>query len=844
MKISSISLRRWLAAAIMLSVVGQACTFSLIDSPLGGSTATPAPVVATNTPYPAAQTTFVVTLPEPLLGGETLNLVVLDEVTGLPQNNSIQYPMSARDSLTYTATIALPYNSVVKYRYQRTTNGSPVVEDTTLGTAIRYRLYSVAGPGEVQDIVADWSDRSYTRPKGTIQGRVYNSDTGTPIPNILVTAGGVQYVTDSLGHFELNGLPVGTHQLTAYSLDGFYLPFQQGAVVADGQSTPVDLSIKPTRLVNVTFNVRVPQDAKFTPPPVRIAGNILQLGNTFADLQGGVSIVANRTQDMQLQPDGSYRYTVGLPVGTYIQYKYTLGDGYWNAERKSDGGWMLREFIVPGQDVTLQDTVATWQDSTNSGPILFEASVPSVTLAEDIVYIQFNKLGWTEPIPMWPLGNNRWAYKLYGPLNFLGSFSYRFCRNGQCGSADDNQTVGASPAGLTANTSLLGQDIQSNVGSWKWFENPETLPLVGYTITPRAAGFVAGVELQPLYRPNFSYFAQQAFVNTKAAVGANMVVLTPSWTVSSIAPLKLATQPGQDPLWIDTVIMSQLARNQGLNVAIFPTPQFPPSADTSISASAQFWKNAPKDAVWWQTWFTQYRSFLVNYADLAAQSGAQTLILGGDWVTPALPGGLLPDGSSSNVPADAEAQWRSILQDVRAHFKGQVLWALPYQKSSITAPVSFLRDVDGIYLLWSISIAPSSTATKTDYANEAGRLLDNEVAPLSSLLGKPIFLAVSYPSASGAASGCVPNGAGSCLDFDALSRPNADVSAASLSLQTQADIYEAMLIAINARPWVSGFVSRGYYLPAALQDKSTSIHGKPAATVLWYWFPRLLGTVR
>ncbi|MFM8368960.1 MAG: hypothetical protein ACKOBD_09415, partial [Chloroflexota bacterium] len=66
----------------------------------------------------------------------------------------------------------------------------------------------------------------------------------------------------------------------------------------------------------------------------------------------------------------------------------------------------------------------------------------------------------------------------------------------------------------------------------------------------------------------------------------------------------------------------------------------------------------------------------------------------------------------------------------------------------------------------------------------------------------------------------------------------------SLNLQTQADIYEAMLSAVNARPWISGFVSRGYYMPVTLQDKSTSIHGKPAADVLWYWYPRLLGTVK
>ncbi|HNB40053.1 MAG TPA: hypothetical protein PLG52_01055, partial [Anaerolineales bacterium] len=472
MKGSIIPLRRWISAAIVLTLVGQACTISLFDPSSGNTNSgTPAPAIATNTPYAATQTTFIVTLPEPLQAGDTLAISVVDEVTGI-RFNETKYPMTARDSLTYTASLPVPVNSVIKYRYVRL-GGSGAVEDTTFGTAIRYRLYSAASSAEVQDTVADWSDRTYSRPVGTILGQVYNADTGSPIPNVLVTAGGIQYITDSLGRFEISGLPVGTHQLVAYSLDGLYVPFQQGAIVAESNPTIVDLRIKPTHLVNVTFFVTVPED---TVPgaPVRIAGNILQLGNTFADLQGGVSTVTDRMPVMSLQPDGRYSVTLGLPAGTYIQYKYTLGDGFWNAEHKSDGNWIVREFLVPSQDITIQDTVSSWLASNQSGPILFEVSVPSVTLPSDIVYMQFKSAGWMEPIPMWPLGNNRWAYKLYGPLNFLGSFSYRYCRNGQCNSADDNQTIGETTAGRTASTSLLGQDIQDSVGSWKWFENPES----------------------------------------------------------------------------------------------------------------------------------------------------------------------------------------------------------------------------------------------------------------------------------------------------------------------------------------------------------------------------------
>ncbi|MDD2922660.1 MAG: hypothetical protein PHQ36_10285, partial [Anaerolineales bacterium] len=277
----SLLFRRIITAAIALILTGQACTLSLFQNPLGNtSTAIPASVVPPATSQPAAQTTFTVVLPSPLPPNETLILTVLDEVTGL-QMNATQYPMSARDSLTYAATLPLPYNSVVKYRYTRS-GASQVSENTNLGAQIRYRMYYVAGPGEARDIIAHWGDESLTRQTGTILGTILNADTGSPLPNMLVAASGAQSITDSMGRFELFDLPIGTQNLLVYSLDGFYQPFQQGAVVAENPSTIVELRVKPAQQVSVTFSVAVP-DNTVPGAPVRIAGNLLQLGDTFAD---------------------------------------------------------------------------------------------------------------------------------------------------------------------------------------------------------------------------------------------------------------------------------------------------------------------------------------------------------------------------------------------------------------------------------------------------------------------------------------------------------------------------------------------------------------------------------
>jgi len=828
------SYRSLMIVLSLLALLAQACTFSLIKWPAFPTAvpSQPAGTIATPTPLPMAQTTFIVSLPEPLASGEILYLTVLDEVTGLSLN-ATSYPMQIRDGLTYTAVIPLTLNSVVKYRYVRR-GSSQVQEDSSLGVLVRYRLYNVLGQGEVRDIVSDWADKAYARDTGSIQGRILNTDTGAPISNILVTAGGIQYLTDSAGRFDLEGLPIGTHNLVAYSLDGIYQPFQQGAAVGSNQSTNVDLRVRSAPMVNVTFTVSVPSN---TVPgaPVRVAGNLLQLGNTFADLQGGLNTNTDRMPILSFGADGRYTTTISLPIGAYIQYKYTLGDGLWNAEHKTQGEFILREFIVPAQDVTLQDQVATWQAGA-SAPILFEVTVPPATPPGDIIYIQLNPYGWTEPLPMWPLGNNHWAYKLYGPLNMLGSFGYRYCRNAQCDSADDVATIGDSAQGRQAITNLASQDIQDTVSAWNWYENPEPTTLVGASITPRAGDFVTGVEFQPTYRPSWSYYMPQALANSQA-LGANLVVFTPTWTYTTVNPLNFGPVTGKDPLWIDSAIMINQARSLGLNVAIFPAPRFNTSA-------AEYWSAAARDAAWWQKWFELYRAFAVNYADLATQSGAQTLILGGDWLTPALPNGSLADGSPSGAPADLEGRWKAILIEVRGHFNGKIFWALPYTGASLQTPLTFLQDTDGIYLLWSAPLTGQANATKSDMTNEAGRLLDNEVSALPALINKPIILAIVYPSATGAANGCLTDGRGGCLEWGALSRPNPDTGTVALDLQMQADLYEALLTAVNGRPWINGFVSRGYYPPAALQDKSASVHGKPAADILWYWFPRLLGVVQ
>lgn len=835
MKSRSVFSRRICLFIMLFALTSQACSLSLFQSPFPSTSGTPpvpVPSGPSPTPQPRAEVTFTVRLPGPLAAGEVLAISVVDEVTGIALN-AVDYQMTAVDNVTYSTKLTIPDRAIIKYRYVRR-GATRVNEDTNTDAPIRYRIVYVNGPTQIIDTVSSWADQPVNTLSGNIFGTVVNADNGAPLPGILVTAGGVQMLTDSAGRFALVGLRSGDHNLVAYALDGAFQTFQQGATVAASQSTPVQIQMKSASLVNVIFTVSVP-DSTQRGVPLRLAGNLLQLGNTFSDLRGGLSTVADRMPVLSPLPDGRYSVSLFVPVGAHIQYKYTLGDGFWNAEFTSAGTYALRDLIVPAQNTTIEDVVQSWQAGPN-GPILFDVTVPQDTPTGDTIYIQFNPYGWTNPIPMWPKATNEWVYKLYGPLNIVGTFGYRYCRNAQCSSADDSQTASDSAHGRTVLPSLAPQDILDTVNQWTWAQNPGSPTIVSANIPSRGTGFFAGVELQSYYDPSMPTFLPSALQNVQA-IGANWVVYTPTWTYSQTSPLIFSSVPGRDMFWSDTTNYVTQARALNLNVALFPQGRFASNPD-------DFWKSAPRDAGWWDTWFNHYRAFADHYADLASLSGAQGLILGGDWIAPALPSGTLSDGSPSGVPADAEARWRAIIAEVRQHFHGQVLFALPYTTVDVVPPISVLQDTDGVYLLWFAKLTDVQTPNKADLLAEAGRLLDENLAPVQGQVNKPFIIAVSYPSSTYSATGCIPDGKGGCSDWTALNRPNADLSTVNLDMQQQVDLYDAMFNAINTRPWVSGFVSRGYFEPVALLDKSASVHGKPAADLLWYWFPRLLGNVK
>ncbi len=700
----------------------------------------------TNTSYQKAEVLLEVSLPSPVAAEKKMQLEILDDVTGLPYN-PLRIDMVQKDDRNYYAKTTFTVGSIVKYRYVKTSQDSSV-EFNAKGQQVRFRILQVNGPMVVSDIIAAWQDEPYQGALGRIRGQFTDNKDNTPLPNLLVTAEGVQTITASDGSFILEGLTPGTHNLVVLALDGAYVEFQQNALIAEEATTPVFLSLEKRPLVDVSFEAKLPAgvDSNST---LRLATNFYSLGNLYADVFSGATALAADLPVLQPDSTGIYSIKISLPVGSYLTYKYTLGDGFWNGELNSDGSFQVREFIVPDKDTTLMNTIASFQP-LNSGAIHIEVSVPSETPLEDSVSLQLNPYSWTAPLPMSKGDNKPWSFTLYNPQNYFGQMAFRFCRNTDCDLTKEAEPQAGNQI-RSITPSAIAQTIQTTVEGWQFLA-----PATGATTvtteaqgTPTRPEFLSGFEIDPASSV-ISRSNEAATYGSIAATGANWLILDPTWTATWVNPPLLEPVPGNDLLWPDILGSVQKAKQQNLAVAIFPKINFP-------NDSLAYWSTAQKDSGWWQSWFDRYHRFMIQNADAANLSGASAIILGDIGVIPAMGNGALSDGTPSNIPADADEQWRQLIRDIRSRFSGAIVGAvsLPNQASELPA---WLDSVDALYLLIRPEVSPESVSSFTAIFGEVDAYFENDLSPLASQANKPILIGLNVASTTDSYLGCGATG--------------------------------------------------------------------------------------
>lgn len=765
-----------------------------------------------STPYQDIQ--FNLSLPQPLSSDEKINLVILDEVTGLPYNRQ-EYEMAAHEENNYTLNLSIPMFSIIKYRYEKV--GEKILaEKQANGQDVRYRMYLVKESGVVNDFLSSWDSHNPTTSTGRFEAIVSDHETGAPLPDILVSAGGQLNFTDSNGLINFYGLPPGTHNILFYAVNGEYQTFQQGAVISEGKKTPAEIKLSPNKAVEVTFSVTPPNDA--IGAPVYLAGNFSQFGNTFTDLQGSMSIDPNRMPLLTPQEDGKLTRTVTLYGGTDFRFKFTLGDGYWNAEINSDSELLTRQLIVPDQNITLELNIATWRAPAFQ-PITFETFIHPEIGNSGERYIQFKKDQWTEPIRLWPLGDGNYLYILYAPFEITTPITYRVCLTKPCDSEYSNHLISDSNQ-IEPSDKPLTRSI--SVDNWLLPPLSDSEENIAEAVFPyKTNSFHTVIELSPEMTPRWDSFMPAGIEQIKE-INSDAIIFSPQWSQNQNSGF-LQPELGKTPFSFELINYIEEAHSQTLDVGLFP--QFIPEKYNNNSLD---W--AEQNDAWRGEWFDSYRRFILSYTKLADISEVDCLIIGGRFVLPAL-----PEANPVYLQESLEKDWRSLIMDIREEYKGKLIWAVNAGTQMDPLP-PFIDLFDEIYISIESPLTTGSSPTFEQIAYGFTRIIDNLIYEVYRSTLKPITIAIAYPSIEGGPQGCALLN-NNCQNDGLFIKE--ELSDYDINVDQQALIYNAILPVAASREWITGISTRGFIPFGNSADPSSSISGKPAQDVIEYWYQGL-----
>ena len=764
-----------------------------------------------------SDTEFKAKLNTPIPEGERIYLEILDMLTGTAINPT-RFEMEKEDDYTYSLQIPLKIGTVVDYRYIRSGTNFAIEYDSQ-GNQVDCRKYQVNSSGSVIDFIAGWENGTFPSSTGEISGFIYDSETHMPISEVMVYLNGQRTFTSMSGYFVMKNLPPGEFVFTAVHPDGIYKTFQQKAIIAENSITPASFGMEKADLVEIEFIVAAPE---YTPrdAPIRLVGNLRSLGYMFTDLQGGSSILPSRSPILEYLENGSYRLKLKLPEEYYLKYKFSLGDGFINAEHDQNGEFVVREMIVPGRNMKLNETVESWY-SASPNLVSFQINIPEYTPENDIVSIQFNPFGWMEPIPAWKTDENTWNYSLYSPMEFIDGAQYRFCRNDECGRADEAATSGMNANGYVLDLEYSGSErIRNTISDWYGMQKIP-FELIPAEISKSTSIQVMGFELDNNYDKHWLPYIENGLIDAGVS-GSNRIVLSPSWTGVIDPSVKIEFDPQNDPYLSDLEEILGKIRNTDMQTAVYPQPAYLPN-------EYEFWAAADFTYNWWDKWFESYHDFVLHFAQFAEKNNVPLLIIGGSEVSPSFSNSILYSGRSSYLPIDATDRWNALFDEIRSIYSGQIAFALPYSTTFADYP-DFINRTDFLYVEIDSALTTDGPDSVYEMEASAEKLLDEKIYKLYETHQKPVILAIEYASVDGAASDCINLGSACNI----LISSNPDIL--KVDVLEQADIYQAFLKAAIKKPWISGFISRGFNPGTALQDLSSSVRGKPAMQIISYSF--------
>jgi hypothetical protein len=774
--------------------------------------------------HPDVLASFYVELPDTLPEGSQLSIEWVDRLNGHQLSPEYQ-PMEKVDDRHYQLDVPSKKGSLIQYRYV-STGASNAIEIGPDGKILPSRFFYITEHTRIQDFVLGFAIGGNTIPAGRLTGTLQFKGSGQAAVDAIITAGGVSTIAAIDGKFLLEGIPAGVQNVTIFSPSGSFEPFEQQAVIEENNVTPMDVELDPRNLVNVTFIVNVPST---TPPgaAVRLFGDISSMGDSYSGLFGGTSLIQDRGVTLTRQSDREYLAVFQLPADTDLHYMYSMGDTFWNGEITPVGKPVRHSIFVDRKDMTIEDTIAAWT-TPNLNPITFRFTPPAGTPETDHIQIQFNTFGWMEPMTMWPTGDGSYEFQVSNPLNFSAPVDYRFCRSEMCGTVDPStgqEQIFSFEAG--------GKDqlLETAATQWtSWAKLTEPTIVTTEATSPKAEDYRIGIELTGSFRPAWNGYIEKS-LDSVSGLNANTVILPVTRTYRSVSPLWLEADLSQDPSIEEIQNAAAYAREKGMRVYLM--------AQTRISSSDEdFWNGFHQNHTAWDKWFEEISRFYRSTALLASNVKADGLIIGDETISQVMVGSIPVQEVLNTYPDDGLQRWEDIFSDVYTAYSGETWLALNYDDTQVELPLP-LETITGVYVLNLGKIADTPGDVKT-YTDLIAARLDNDLEPFFTNTGKKAWIGLDFPSTESAYQGCAYI-SGICRTPSILDFPLPPQPDIAMSLPQQSDLYNAAVPEINRRSWIEGISSRRFLTVGSRQDQSSSIRGKPASDIIWYWFASMTG---
>lgn len=463
--------------------------------------------------------------------------------------------------------------------------------------------------------------------------------------------------------------------------------------------------------------------------------------------------------------------------------------------------------------------------------VAFTVVVPAVMPEEDDIYIQGTDFPSTK---MTRVNRTTWKAEILVPPN--KDVYYFYHRNNVGYEASEEIMPGDTPQDLFKRRSIKAVPFQNveqfdEIKKWRWLLNEPLrveIPAESRQFLPRIQGwkFQKGIGvIDYWWNVFFDNRETEHTVKRIIADRANYVQYSPTWAFK-ITDETIELDKESSYCYPEKAIRYETskAKEAGLRV-IFRNQVWMDLPSEIIK------KERPKE--WWEQYYKVRREYLMSMARLAQEMGVEAMNIGTDYDT------LLAFTTWGSAPAESYSKWLEDIQEVKKIFKGKIYYDFtPPQKFQDTFSIDMkrwqpiLNEVDFIGISWWKGISDKDNPTLKELEKNAADQFDRYLKSIYEATGKPIVLnGIAFASADGGSTGKY---AWNSRAVD-IWKPADDTFN---DYQEQAEVYEAVMRTVAARPWIVGIYPFGFWRHDQ-QDKGFNIRGKPAENVLKSWYSQI-----